>query len=165
MRPKPQGDALYGLAYDLLSAATTLLGADAPAVRYIAMPLPALDCPEQLTVHSDSLLKEFVADGDGPLLNFKSVMAASQNSYGLILSCTRCVTVPEKAGETPTAQWSAEAQRTLTDLCVLFYGVQDMIRAGTLWSDYADAVSVGPATPIFDQGGTGGWALTYRIEL
>src|SRR5436190_9281346 len=106
----PAPGALYDLAYDLLSAATTLLGADAPDTRYVACPLPARDCPEQLTVHSDSIVKELVV-AEGTLSLYSSVGGPSQNSYGLIVSCTRCTPEPKDPAAPPVPALNAVAER------------------------------------------------------
>lgn len=164
------GDALvYDLALELLTAADALLGADSPAVRYVCPAIPALDCPEQLTVHGDSILKDLVVSS-GTLEAYSGVNRTSQDSVGLILTITRRTPViPDPSKGLPAsyaADMTAAAQRLLTDVLLLYRGIQNSVRTGALWSSVGnDRVSVGPVLPLPESGGTAGWVMTWRISL
>lgn len=163
-------DSLYGLAVDLLTAATDALDettAGAPDRRFVSYGLPALDCCGELSVWVAAIQQASTAPLLPPLEPGHRVFRGSVNQPALHLIATRCVTGPNKAGNPPSATTiQTEARTVITDGWALWNGIQKRIRAKDLFpgggcSEYF----IDSLLPLDPSGGCAGWQMVLRFSL
>lgn len=158
-------DAIYLRAGELLSYAAGLL--DGIDRAYVAPATPALDCPDQLTVHVNALSRQptFAA---APLLDYAqglAVQTAAVTTVSFVLTLVRCTPKPAGDGSTPsTLDYEAASLELLSDIWTLWHGVPAGVRDGLLWSGCEQLV-LGPASPMAESGGMAGWQLGIQAEV
>jgi hypothetical protein len=158
-------DNLYLRAGELLAYAADLL----PGVQraYVALAQPALDCPDQLTVHVAALARQ--AAGAGVALpDFAHGLAtqiATTNQAAFVVTIVRCVPTAGDSGTPPsTLDYEAASLAVLGDLWLLWKGIPAGVRNGELWQGCEQAI-LGPATPVAESGGFAGWQIPVTGEV
>lgn len=163
-------DSLYGLAVDLLTAATDALDATtagAPDRRFVSYGLPALDCCGELSVWVQSIQQGSTAPLLPPLEPGHRVFHGSRNLPALHLIASRCVTGPDTSGNPPSPTViQAEARTVITDGWALWNGIQKRIRAKNLFpgggcSEYF----IDGLIALDPSGGCAGWQMVVRFGL
>lgn len=162
--------ALYDLAKELLdfcAVALDELPAGAPARRYVAFGLPALDC-EQLTTHVFQ-----VGEGDAnvganaPLDRFRRAAPYPRlNMAFLVITIARdCVPGPTGTTEAPSvADLTASSEELYADGWQLWNAVPAGIRDGGLFEG-CRYVGWEPMQPLGPDGYVAGWTMPLQIEL
>lgn len=166
---------LFVLCEELLDAATDALNtiplADplllgAPDRRFVNPGLPAFDCCDQLTVHTDR-----VADAAtlAPALSpGKRHTLGKKNVVSLIITSTRCIPTgvdgPAGTFQLPEpAELSASAEQINADGWALWNHIYNLLAAGDLLSRCSNVVFDGLVS-VPPQGGCGGWTLTISAQ-
>lgn len=159
------GDTLYLRAGELLAFSASVL----PGIQraYVALASPALDCPDQLTVHILRMAKQptFAA---APLLDYAqglSTQTASVNVVTYMVTIVRCVPTQGDGGAAPsTFDYEAASMAVLGDLWLLWHAIPAAVREGELWQG-CEQLILGPAAPVAESGGFAGWQLQITGEL
>lgn len=158
-------DNLYLRAGELLAYSTNVLPGISRA--YVALASPALDCPDQLTVHVSGLARQ-AAGGSIPLADYGRGLAtqiATVNTCTFVVTLVRCVPTASDAGTPPsTLDYEASSLALLGDLWLLWKAIPQGVRDGLLWQGCEQLV-LGPALPIPESGGFAGWQVTVAGEV
>ena len=167
---------LFAMADEFLQAGVSALdtlvalGLDgAPDRAFISPGEPAADCCPQLTVHTLAV-EEAPTEPTGP----GGLATGRRSSYGrintpfFVMTLFRCVPVPDQ-GLTKITPPSAEDQEAVArqlnaDGWALWNHLYNRVRAEHLWSK-CQRLFPGPLRALPQQGGCGGWVLTYRVRL
>lgn len=158
-------DSLYLRAGELVAYSASVL----PGIQtaYVALAQPALDCPDQLTVHVAGLARQPTGAAI-PLPDYAqglAVQTAAVNACSFIITLTRCVPTQTDTGRSPSSlDYEAASLALLGDLWLLWKGIPAAIREGLLWSG-CEQVILGPATPVNESGGYAGWQLAITGEV
>jgi hypothetical protein len=157
-------DAIYLRASELLTYAAGLLtGIDR---QYVALATPALDCPDQLTVHVTGLARQ--AAGSAPLPDYAHGLAtqeATVNVAAYAITVVRCIPRSTVIGSPPLpSDYEAASEQLLTDLWLLWKGIPAGIRDRLLWAG-CEQITLGAATPIIESGGLAAWVLPVSGEV
>lgn len=162
--------SLYDLAKELLDfcvVALDELAAGAPARRYVAFGLPALDC-EQLTTHVFQVGEAAGADPAGtPMDRFRHGAPYPRlNLAFIVITCVRdCVPGPTGNSTAPSvADLDGSAQELYADGWQLWNAVPQGIRDGALF-DGCRFVAWEPMQPLGPEGYIAGWTMPLQVEL
>ncbi len=157
-------DALYLRAGELLEFAVSLVPDISRA--YVALATPALDCPDQLTVHIGGLARQ--PGGDAPLPDYahgRGAQQATVNVATYVVTITRCIPGGYRGGTPPLpTEYEARSERLLTDLWLLWKGIPRGMNDGLLWQQ-CEQIILGPASAIPESGGIGAWAIPITAEV
>lgn len=166
-------DDLYELAAAFLQAAETALEqtpSGPPARAFVSPGEPALDCCDQLTVHT-TLINEAdlnTRSTSGALGAAKSINRGGVIRVTLEIMVTRCVPTPEeKNGRIrlpDPAELDAAARTIDEDGWALWVGMSQALKHGSLHELCSGAERLG-AVKLAQQGGCGGWVFTYRYPI
>lgn len=165
--------SLYDLAKELLDfcvVALDELPAGAPARRYVAVGLPALDC-EQLTVHAfqvgeaDTAPRETTMD----LLRRGHPYARLNLAFLVITIARECYPGPTamnmQVPEPPTVVDLVAASETIyADGWQLWNAVPTALRDGALFSA-CRFVGWQPMQPLGPEGGMAGWTMPIQVQI
>lgn len=164
-------DDLFVVEEAFLAASIAALDptdAGAPDRAFVAPGDPALDCCDQLTVHTQSLTELGMNAGAGANARARGLQRGDKNEALLLIEITRCVPVPTESGgkivlPSPAAQQAA-AKTISEDGWALWLGLSASLRDGPLSNICSGAVRLG-ALKLPPQGGCGGWIFTYQYPL
>ena len=162
---------LYNIASAFLAASITALqetAAGPPERAFVAPGDPALDCCDQLTVHTASLGEYDLLTGPGALAKPHAINRGGKPGSTLQIQITRCVPVPREASGTiilpdPVDQQTA-ARIIDEDGWALWLGLSAALKHGDLAQICEGAERLG-AVKMTPQGGCGGWVFTYRYPI
>jgi hypothetical protein len=165
---------LYIAASDLLTSCIDLL--DWTDRAYVSNGLPAFDCCPQLTVHAGPFNRDLVVPTPGSPSPSEAIAKrttrGNKNRVPLVVTVLRCVPTLKQSGKSTVlfpdpADLSASAAEMMGDVWILWNGLQRLTRDALLFADVENCrcVDFGPATPVSDQGGCGGWTLVVTVQL
>ena len=153
---------LHDLALDVLDAAAAILQGESEAAEhiYLSHGPPALDCPDQLTVHITTIGEAATQQTD-PLA--PGMRKARVNLTGLAVTITRCYPTVDDHGNAPPAdELTAASARLNADGWALWNGLWR--RRAELFST-CEAVFFDGLAALDAQGGIAGWVMPIRVEL
>lgn len=171
---------LYTSAASLLTACYDLLGWDTragggPARSYVSNGPPAYECCPQLTVHVSAYGRDLLPATPGSPAAFsaaaKRTTRGSKNHVPFVVTVLECVpTFVESAKGKVTwpdpAEIDAASAVMMADSWILWNGLQRLKREDILFPDSPCRVmDIGPAQPVTDQGGCGGWTIIVTAQL
>jgi len=133
----------------------------APARSYISPGLPALDCCDQLTVHSPVVLDTPLQPGG---LAEGRKCPARKNSIGLQVTITRCIPVIENDEWPQPVDMEAAAEQLNADAWALWNHLYNLVCSGELFTLCGEVFWDGLRS-MNPQGGCGGWVLNIRVTL
>jgi len=140
--------------------APALVGA--PERSFISPGLPALDCCDQLTVHSPVVLDTPLQPGG---LAEGKKCAARKTVVTMQVTITRCIPVIGDDGEWPLPSEMEDAAAQLNaDAWALWNHLYNLICSGQLFTLCGEVFWDGLRS-MNPQGGCGGWVLTLRVTL
>jgi hypothetical protein len=163
-------DDLFVVEEAFLSASIAALdqGPGAPARAFVAPGDPALDCCDQLTVHTQTLNELGLNAGAGANARARAMSRGDKNEALLLIEITRCVPSPQQVNGRvilpAPAEMQAAAQLIAQDGWALWLGLSASLRDGDLSEVCEGAVRLG-AQKLPPQGGCGGWIFTYQYPL
>lgn len=162
--------SLYDAANTLL--AESILALDWTDRNYVSNGEPAYECCPQLTVHANiiELAPTFVSEGTSQIQDYK------RNKFGVILvtmtvTVLRCVPTFKQDSKSKIIwpdplELDAASALMMSDAWKLWNWLRARIRANLFLPDFpCREIRMGPAVPIPDQGGCGGWTLTVSFDL
>lgn len=156
---------LYDFAAQLLVAceealATTAAGV--PEISYVTVDSPALDCPEQLTVHTSTLQ----IDAQGPPMSTGQRIKMDYRILDTIIATVVRCTPQSLNGNPPTpAELDALAQVVNEDLWVIWNHVTKRIRDNTLFEGACQYNDFDVARAQRESGASAGWVFTVRVAI
>ena len=129
-----------------------------PARSFVSPGPPALDCPDQLTVHTGP-----INDGrtSGPV---PSAPKFKINHVTLVATVARCVPIWDGQNPPTPAAQQAAAEQIEYDKWAMWNHLFNRWQEGLLFSRCGDVVWVG-IQPLTNSGGIGGFTLTVRVSL
>ena len=158
---------LYDYAAELLAACETALGTTeggVPAISYVGVANPALDCPEQLTVHVANL----ALDPNVGINQDIQLSKAYRSMLTMIATIVRCTPQPKGFNATPPSPAELEALASKVD--------QDL---WAIWNYLAGLLCTEPvgifigcsntrfnvAQPQFESGRSAGWQFSVSTII
>lgn len=167
-----QGD-LYDAANEIL--ATCIAALNWTERAYVSNGPPAYDCCPQLTVHATGFNRD-MAPAAQPAATFgaPSISAAKRTRRGSMNAAGFAVTVLECAptitGKTKIVFPEPDAidlssEKMMGDAWLLWNYLQSRLRDESLFGGACRPVDIGPAVPLTDQGGCGGWVIQMSVQI
>ncbi len=168
-------------ATDVYDAANAILGECVIALNwternYVSNGPPAFECCPQLTVHSTGFNRELAGAPIGLGVTASPRIAAAErtrrgamNAHSFAITLLECVPVA-KMGKT-TIQWpdpvdiDLASQKLMSEAWEVWNYLKSRLLDGTLFGDACRPVDLGPALPLTDQGGCGGWVIQIMVEI
>lgn len=138
---------------------------DGPA--YVAPSIPALDCPEGVTVHVQTLnWIPTSPTSPAPVIDMRAAWRGMVQAT-LVAQFWRCQPVPDGvAGTMPSsAQMTAAGKKSDQDVWVVWNMIVNRIRQGVIFNGNCPPNGVDPPAPIQAQGGSAGWAFQVRPQI
>lgn len=163
-------DSLFQFALEYLNAvlaalATTDAGIpDGPA--FVAPSTPALDCPEMVTVHVQTI--NFASTSpSSPLETDMRARRRGVIQATLVAQFVRCQPNPSglNAALPDPASMVAAAKKANQDVWAVWNHLSTEIRNGTIFSGSCPPNGIDPPAPISTQGGSAGWAFQVRPQI
>lgn len=131
--------------------------AGAPGRTFVGYGQPALDCCDQLAVNVGPIQEGSSAPSQ-PAASFARI-----NRVTLIATASRCIPVPDAAGNPPPAlEQDAAGRQINADKWALWNHIYNMIGDGDLFSRCCDVIW-GPLSPLQPNGGCGGSSLSITV--
>jgi len=157
---------LYDFAAQLLVACEEALATTAAGVpdrSYVTVDSPALDCPEQLTVHTSTLQ----IDAQGPPMSTGQRIKMNYRILDTIVATVvRCTPQPTGGGVPPSeAALDALARTVNEDLWVIWNHVAARIRDNTLFEGACQFNDFNVARAQRESGESAGWVFTVRVAI
>lgn len=167
--------SLYDLAAELLTVAAGILAATpsgAPAAKYVSQGPPAIDCPNQLTVHAGlvAYAQDLSRGGrDSAIIDPRFPVVPM---VPLTITAMRCVSkqaMPSGGVQMRDPQLTAiqaDAKVCYIDAWSLFNGLRRAQREGTLFAGYpCRKFDIGGVIPLAPEGGALGNMVTLEVQL
>lgn len=161
-------DTLYDFSTELLTACETALGTTiggVPARSYVTVEAPALDCPEQLTVHCNALAMDSRLAGAAQGIAFQQ--DAWRNIASLVATIVRCTPQPQGLTDTTPslALLEALAQKTQQDVWAIWNYVAGLLAAGDLFEGKCRPYDFTVARALPESGTSAGWVFTVNVTV
>lgn len=159
-------DTLYDFSSELLAACETALGTTVGGVpdrSYITVEAPALDCPEQLTVHVRSLTMDVAGLPQGSSFQ----VGAWRNKAALVATIVRCTPQPQGLQDATVslALLEALARETQQDLWAIWNHVAGLLAAGELFDGKCRPYDFTVALAMPESGTSAGWVFTANVAV
>jgi hypothetical protein len=160
---------LYDFAADLLAVCEEALATTpggVPDRSFITVAQPALDCPEQLTVHVVSLeIDQQITPNQGATggLRFQE---GWRNLATFMATIVRCTPQPNNFAAQPpsTTDLDLLAQKTSADLWAIWNSVAQRLSEGTLFEG-CSVTSFRIAVPQVESGTSAGWQFIVTTAI
>lgn len=162
---------LYDLASDLLTTCISALNWTERA--YVSNGPPPFECCPQLTVHYAPFNRDYAISAPTPSPAISQAMRSkrgSMNAINLVITVLECVPTVKLSGKT-TIVWpdvsdiDAATLKMTSDVWLLWNILQELWRSEQLFGGRCRPMDIGPAQPLVDQGGCGGWLISLRVQL
>jgi hypothetical protein len=157
---------LYDFAAQLLDVCEQALATTAAGVpdrSYVTVDSPALDCPDQLTVHTSTLQ----IDAQGPPMGVGQRIKMNYRILDTIVATiVRCTPQSLGNGAPPsTVALDQLAQTVNEDLWVIWNHVTKLIRDGALFEGVCQYNDFDVARAQRESGTSAGWVFTVRVAI
>lgn len=148
----------------LTAIATTDAGA-IPGPSFVAPGIPALDCPDMVSVHVQTLQMApsspaGAMDADHRAAKHYVVSAV------LVAQFVRCQPMIDPVTGVPSAvEMTAAGKKAAQDVWAVWNAIKNEVRAGTIFNGTCPPNGIDPPAPITPQGGSAGWAFQVRPQI
>lgn len=166
--------SLYDLAAELLAVASGILAATpsgVPAAKYVSQGPPAIDCPNQLTVHAGivAYAQDLSRGGADGIIDPRFPVVPMVPLTITAMRCASKQALPSGGAQLKLPQITAiqaDAKVCYIDAWSLFNGLRRAQREGTLFAGYpCRKFDIGGCIPLAPEGGALGNMVTLEVQL
>lgn len=164
-------DTLFQYALEYLNAVLAALATTDAGVPdgpfFVAPSVPALDCPEMVTVHVQTVGWAPTSPSSPPLETDMRARRRGVIQATLVAQFVRCQPNPSgiNAAFPDPASMTAAAKKSAQDVWAVWNHLTTEIRNGTIFNGSCPPNGIDSPAPIQTQGGSAGWAFQVRPQI